>query len=263
MTTAAENLLHIMTYNIKYATEEDGENSWSKRKERLSRLISNYHPEVFGVQEARKEQLDFLQESLDAYNYFGIGREGEENGLFNAIFYNSSKIRVLEEATFWLSKTPEEPSTGWDADYPRICTYGLFEDKKSQEKFWLFNTHFDHQGEEAVEESAKLIINRIREANREDLPAILLGDFNLEPGSGPIKYLSEQLEDSRQIAKEVAPGPEETFNAYEFHEPPIGRFDYIFVSDRVQVLKYAVIDDAEDEKYPSDHFPILLDLQFN
>lgn len=259
---AGEENLQVMSYNIKYATEEDGENSWSKRKTHLKDLISLYNPDILGVQEARLSQLQFLEEQLKNFTYFGTGRDGGEKGLFNAIFYKKELFQVLEQATFWLSNTPLEPSIGWDAAYKRICTYGFLEHKNTGEKCWVFNTHFDHQGKQAVKESAELIIKKIAAENTGDDPVIVMGDFNLEPQDLPVQYLAKILNDSKQVAREVAPGPEETFNAYEFHEEPIGRFDYIFVNEKVEVQKYAVLTEANEEKYPSDHFPVLVKLVF-
>lgn len=260
MTNSTQRFLSVMSYNIKYATEEDGENSWSKRKGRLKEVIKKYAPAILGVQEARVNQLQFLEKGLDNYKFFGSGREGKDEGLFNAMFYDAGKFEVLQENTFWLSETPAEPSTGWDAAFPRICTFGLFLDKKTGTKCWIFNTHFDHQGEKAVAESARLIIKRIEQENEDDHPVILMGDFNLESDSHPIRFLSAELNDSRQIAEEVT-GPDKTFNAYEYHEPLIARLDYMFVSTGIRVMKYAVLTDSHDEKYPSDHFPLLLELQ--
>lgn len=257
---AGENSLQFMSYNIKYATEEDGENSWSKRKDYLKDLILSYNPDILGVQEARQSQLQFLEEQLENFSYFGTGREGGEKGLFNAIFYRKELFEVSEQATFWLSKTPLEPSTGWDAAYKRICTYGFLKQTITGEKCWVFNTHFDHQGKQAVKESAKLIIKQIVAVNTGNDPVILMGDFNLEPEDLPVRYLAKILNDSRKISGKVTPGPEETFNAYEFDEEPIGRFDYIFVNEKVEVLNYAVLTESNEEKYPSDHFPVLVKL---
>ena len=70
----AQNL-EVMSYNIKYANENDGENSWSKRKDYLTEQIKFYEPDIFGVQEAVLEQLEHFKENLPGYNYVGVGRE--------------------------------------------------------------------------------------------------------------------------------------------------------------------------------------------
>jgi len=254
--------LEVMSYNIKYANENDGENSWSKRKEHITNQIKFYEPEILGVQEALASQLKHFESVMKNYKYVGVGRDdGKEAGEFSAIFYNAGKFEVLEENTFWLSETPEKVSVGWDAAMERICTYAKFKDKESGKIFWVFNTHFDHIGEKARENSAKLIWQKISALNNENLPVILMGDLNLEPQTNAIRFLSEKMNDSRNVAQ-LNFGPEGTYNGYNFAEPVSRRIDYIFVSDKIRVEKYAVLSDSKNLKYPSDHLPVFTVLNF-
>ena len=254
--------MEIMTYNIRYLNETDEENSWSKRKDFLANQIKFYEPGIFGVQEAVKEQLDYLKTDLAEYEYIGEGRDGGSKGEFSAIFFDSRKLEKVEEGTFWLSETPTKPSMGWDASYPRVCTYAKFEAKASGEEFWVFNTHFDHRGVEARKKSSRMIIEKIKQINDQDLPAVLMGDFNLEPETEEIQFLSKHMVDSKAVADLVF-GPEGTFNGYIFSEPVNRRIDYIFLSKGdFEVLKYAVLSDSKELRYPSDHLPVMLVVRF-
>jgi len=257
LTEANSQELKIMSYNIKYANENDGENSWSLRKDWITVQIQFYEPDVLGVQEAVKSQLIHFTESIDNYNYVGVGREGVDQGEFSAILFNRQKIEILENDTFWLSETPDEISKGWDADYNRVCTYALFQNKETEEKFYVFNTHFDHVGDKARLESSKLIIQKIKKLNKEDLPVFLMGDFNLEPETEGIQLISEFLEKSREKAT-LSFGPKGTYNGYNFTQPVTRRIDYIFTNRKVYIKKYAVLSDSKELRYPSDHFPVFI-----
>lgn len=256
--------MEVMSYNVKFANETDGENSWSLRKDYITNQLKFYEPSVLGVQEALLEQLEHFKANLSGFEYVGVGRDdGKEAGEFTAIFYDTDKFKVLEEDTFWLSETPEKVSVGWDAALPRVCTYAKLSDKNSGENFWVFNTHFDHIGEKARQESAKLILEKIEELNSENLPVILMGDFNLEPETESIKMLASAMNDSREVSTKVSFGPEGTFNGFEFHEPASRRIDYIFTSKGdIEVLKYGVLTDSKDFKFPSDHFPVFVEMKF-
>ena len=257
----AKAQLTVMSYNIKYANENDGGNSWSLRKDHLGKQLKFYEPNIFGVQEALHSQLEFLQDELSGYEYFGKGRDdGDQKGEFSAIFFKTNKFELLKDGTFWLSTTPEKPGKGWDADYPRVCTYGLLKEKETGKEFWVFNTHFDHKGEAARAESVKLIHRRIKEINQEERPMILMGDLNLEPETGEIEFLTTHYKDSKNEA-EVVFGPEGTFNGYDFFSPVTRRIDYIFTSGEIDVKKYGVLSDSKDLKYPSDHLPVLVQLE--
>jgi endonuclease/exonuclease/phosphatase family metal-dependent hydrolase len=133
------------------------------------------------------------------------------------------------------------------------------QDKNSGKRFWVFNTHFDHKGVEARKKSAALIIKKIREINKEDLPVFLMGDFNLTPDQSPIKYIAGKLNDSKTISKQLPFGPDETFNGFKVCENRDRRIDYIFVSPKnITVKKYGVLANVKKMKYPSDHFPVYI-----
>ncbi|PKD20412.1 endonuclease/exonuclease/phosphatase [Salegentibacter salinarum] len=261
-TTLSSQEVELMSYNIKYANENDGENSWSKRKDHITKQIKFYEPGIFGVQEALVNQLKHFGSEMKNYKYVGVGRDdGKEAGEFSAIFYDSEEFEVLENDTFWLSETPNEISVGWDAAMERVCTYSKFKEKKSGKIFWVFNTHFDHVGEKARENSAKLIWEKISAVNKENLPVILMGDLNLEPDTSGIQFLMQQLNDSKAVSK-LDFGPDGTYNGYNFEEPVTRRIDYIFTSDNIEVKKYAVLSDSKDLKYPSDHLPVWVEVDF-
>ena len=255
--------LKIMSYNIKLDYPKEGKNSWTNRKPFMVNQIKFYEPDVLGVQEAMPNQMKDMDSLLTDYSYVGVGRDdGKNEGEFSAIFYKKSDLEVVKSSTFWLSQTPDKVSMGWDAVCKRICTYALFQHKKTKETFWVFNTHFDHVGEVAREKSAALILEKINTLNTKNYPVLLMGDFNLEPDSKPIQTITSTLDDSKNIAK-LAFGPEGTFNGFHFDKTVKRRIDYIFVTkSSILVKKYAVLSDNWDLKYPSDHLPVFITFQF-
>jgi endonuclease/exonuclease/phosphatase family metal-dependent hydrolase len=251
----------VMSYNIRLDVASDGDNRWDNRKEMLTAQVLRLSPDFMGVQEAMPQQMDYLGEKLKGYKYIGVGRDnGKREGEFSAIFYNASKYKPVEQSTLWLSDTPDKVSMGWDAACKRVCTYGLFENLKTKQKLWVFNTHFDHIGTTARAKSAKLILDKIKSVNTNNFPFVLMGDFNLEPESEPIKFITAQLNDSKFVADEID-GPSATFNAFKTDEPAKARIDYIFVPKKgVTVQKYEVLKEMKQNRYPSDHFPVYVEL---
>ncbi|MFZ4772284.1 MAG: endonuclease/exonuclease/phosphatase family protein, partial [Ferruginibacter sp.] len=180
------------------------------------------------------------------------------------IFYKKDKYILKEENTFWLSPTPDSISRGWDAAFNRVCTYGLFKDKKSKKLIWIFNTHLDHVGELARTNGIQLILSKIKLLNHKNYPVVFMGDFNSEPGTDRIIALKNDMNDCRDISEEKPFGPSGTFNNFKHNEPVTLLIDYIFLSKaaRMNVIKYAVLSDSKDLKYPSDHLPVFVELQF-
>jgi len=41
------------------------------------------------------------------------------------------------------------------------------------------------------------------------------------------------------------------------------RIDYIFASKQISVLKYGVLTDAKEQRYPSDHQPVVAKVVIN
>lgn len=255
----AQNI-KAMTYNIKYDNKNDTVNNWNDRKEKMVQLITHYNPSFLGIQEGLHHQVTYLDNALKNHSYVGIGRDdGKEKGEYSAIFFNKNKHKVLESNTFWLSKTPAKISVGWDASMERICTYALFQNKKTKEKIFVFNTHFDHIGLLAQQNSAQLIINKIKELNKKKFPVILMGDFNLTPETKGISTITSTLKDVYHISKKPVYGPKGTFNGFT-NKVMKDRIDYIFVHG-LDVKSVIQIDDKMDNnKHISDHLPVMATL---
>lgn len=249
----------VMTYNIRYGTANDGDDSWDYRKESLVRELAFYEPDFIGVQEALHSQLEYLVTMLPQYSYIGVGRDdGKEKGEYSAILYHTGRIKLLKESTFWLSETPDKISKGWDAALPRICTYGYFQYKKrKKDKIWFFNTHFDHRGHEAREKSVDLIIQKVAELADPNEPVMISGDFNLKPNTAPMQNMSRAFHDSYTSAELPAFGPSMTFQGFDINTTGDQRIDYIFTNDKIKVLKTAILSHWIDGHFNSDHFPVL------
>lgn len=262
----AQEEISVISFNIRLDVQSDGENRWDARKEKVTGLMRFYEPGFIGTQEVMHHQLLFIKEELKSYAHIGVGRDdGKEKGEYSAIFYDSLKFNVKVQATFWLSPTPDTVSKAWGANINRICTYGLFQSKKSKKYFWVFNTHFDHQSALARAESAKLIMAKIATLNKvEQYPVIFTGDLNAQPTDEPVVHVSSMMDNARTISTQPPYGSIDTWNGFQFAKKPTGCIDYIFVSKgrAWRVEKFATLTDSYDMKYPSDHFPVMAVLIF-
>ncbi|MFB6318829.1 endonuclease/exonuclease/phosphatase family protein [Saccharicrinis sp. FJH54] len=254
---------NVMTYNIKYDNPGDSLNNWDHRKDMVVGLIRFHKADIFGIQEGLHHQVEYLVQHLPGFHYEGVGRDnGRQKGEYSAVFYNAKRFTRISGGTFWLSDTPEKPSVGWDAALERICSYVCLNDEVSGVRFWVFNAHLDHIGQTARLESLKLIHEKIKELKDEGDMVIVMGDFNATPSESPIEFMSKHYSEARLISKEAPYGPEATFNGFSFHQIPQNHIDYIFVNDRIKhVLRYGVLTDSKQCRYPSDHFPVLAEIK--
>lgn len=249
--------LVVGSYNIWCGVGEEGPNPWSRRSLRLRDLIRFHEYDVLGMQEVRPEQVAFFR-TMEEYDLLGTGREGINQGEHMTILYRKDRFRLLDSATFWLSETPDTVSLGWDAAYNRICTWAKFRDLKSGREFYFFNTHLDHMGPTAQLEGARLLTRRIAEiAGADSLPVICTGDFNSRPESEPVAVMTSALHSAKTVSRTPPYCANETFRGNEvgkdLSELNVGEIDYVFVNDRVEVLKFGVLTDSDGWFYPSDH----------
>lgn len=252
--------LNVASYNLRMDTPNDGENAWQHRKEMVKGLIRFHDLDIIGTQEGFKHQLDDILE-LNNYTYVGGGRDdGKDAGEHSAIIYKKDRLELLDNGDFWYSETPEVPGKGWDATCcNRICSWAKFKDKSSGKKFFVFNSHYDHQGKVARKNSSLLLLEKI-DLIAGDNPTFVTGDFNATPDDEPIQtiYNAGKLNDSYLVTEEPPYGTVGTFNAYNLNNPMKSRIDYIWVTQGITVKKYGVLNELPYGKFPSDHFPVMI-----
>jgi len=255
--------MRIMTFNLRFENDRDGQNSWSNRKNLVIDVILKYAPSILGTQEGTQRQLAYLHDCLSGYEMSAPERSFDETCQYPTLFYRKDKLRVISRGEFWLSKTPHiHRSKNWDSAFPRMMSYSLFEDLDLHKTFWAIVTHLDHIGMEARRQQAKIIAEWIE---RKSKPVVLMGDFNTMPGSQVHDLLSSaktRLRDTWQ-----ALGRSEGKESMTHHGfrgiPQKGRLDWILVSDQFHVSEAAIVRDRSGESYPSDHYPYIAEMDWN
>lgn len=263
-TPDTSSTIRVMSYNIRYGTANDGENHWNKRKEFLAEVIRKYEPDLLGTQETLAFQKEYLEKALPGMAGFGVGRDdGMLKGEMAALFYSKARFEKLDGGHFWLSTTPETVSKGWDAALPRIASWVRLQDKQHpQGKPVLFlNTHFDHMGKKAREESAKLIREQLKELGK-DCYIIVTGDFNAGEGSGPYQALfAEQaravkLLDTFRHKHRERQAEEGTFNGFKPSSTKGDRIDWIACSPELTPVEVGIDRTLREGRVASDHFAV-------
>ena len=263
MNFSLKNELTVISYNIRYDNPNDGENQWEYRKERVANYIKEIRPDIIGMQEVLDPQLVFLDVSLTEFSFVGVGREdGKTKGEYSPILYNSNSLSLLQTDTFWLSETPTVISVGWDAALERICTYAQFEHKETGQKFWVFNTHFDHIGELARIQSAKLINQKVKMLNMNNSPVVITGDFNLTPDTAPIKIFQNTYKDVMQKTPANA-NNYGTFTGFDKLSNGEDRIDYIFQKGLKTLESTHIWLKTTSGGWASDHHPVQAIFSFN
>ena len=258
----------VMSFNIRYGTANDGEDHWTKRREFLFDVLREQNADLVGVQEALAGQIDEIVAAVPIYAVVGVGRDdGKARGEFSAILFRRDRFRVADSGTFWFSDTPAVPgSKHWGNNITRISSWARFIDRDGS-AFWHFNLHLDHQSQPSREKSTELLLQRIAARAIPTEPVIVTGDFNVGESNPAIFTMVGKpgaqgtFVDTFRVKfpaeKEVG-----TFNGFKFGATTGDKIDYVLVQPGTEVLEAAIVRTSRDNRYPSDHFPVVARIRF-
>ncbi len=259
---AAPQSISVMSFNIRYGTANDGPDRWEVRAPRTHEVIRRHKSDIIGLQEALDFQITQILSRLPDYKAVGVGRDdGKNAGEFSSILYDSSRLKLIESSTFWLSDTPSVvASKTWGNGITRICTFASFEQLSSKRRFYVFNTHLDHQSQPSREKSIGLILQKIK-ARPVHAPVIVTGDFNApEENAAVLAMKLGGFTDSWRVLNPTLPQPG-TFNGFKDSYAP-NKIDYIFADSGWIVKKAEIVMDKLRGRWPSDHMPVTAQLEF-
>ncbi len=257
--------LNVMSFNIRYGTANDGENSWPKRKHLVMDVVRETRPEILGLQEALRFQLDEIKTQFPNLQEVGVGRsDGKTKGEYAAILYDRQRFRLILQDTFWFSETPHKvASTSWGNSIPRICTTVELLDRHTQRSIVVYNVHWDHESQPSRESSAKLLVDRIRTSKADSISTLVFGDFNA----------GEQNPAFTTLLGDKSLGLRDSFRARHPEETEVGTFngfkgqtagqkiDAVLVDGTWEVLDSGIFRSPKGKPSPSDHFPVWAQLR--
>jgi len=258
--------VRVMSFNVRYGTAADGPNRWELRRAAVFELIRAARPDVIGLQEVLAFQADELRAALPRYGLVGAGRDdGRRRGEMVPIMYDRKRLELVDYGHLWLCEQPDRPGMkGWDAACPRMATWTALRFRRNPLlTIWVINTHFDHRGPRARLESARLL--RKLTDSLGGKPIIVTGDFNCPPGSPPHEVLTAEtgnlaaLHDAWQ-ALELPEDGAGTFNGFAGRRCG-PRIDWILFSRRFEAVRAEIINRQVQGRWPSDHFPVIVELR--
>ena len=264
--------LKVMSFNIRgdfdlevATNSSEAWNSLSEnhRRDLVIRSISNFNPDVLGVQEAFRNQLVDLEKGLPGYEFSGVGRDdGKKAGEHCAIFYRADRFRCANEGTFWLSNSPGKPGSVFPgAACVRIASWVILADNRSGGKeFLVLNTHWDHVCAPARQHAAILIQRQIKTLAG-GRPILVMGDMNDSEDSLSLKAMLGTEAEGLPLHdsfREVIPqrGKDEaTYHGFS-GKPAGSRIDFILLTRDFKAIDAAILHMNFDGRYASDHFPV-------
>lgn len=251
--------LNVMTFNIRYGTAPDAENAWPHRREMVLKELKTEAPQILGLQECLRDQLDLILKEFPQLAAVGVGREKDGAGEYSPILYDRTRFDLLAAETFWLSDTPQvRASKSWGNNYTRICTWARLLERDTNRVIVVMNTHWDHESQPSRIESGKLMAQRAKQFDTDE-PLIVMGDFNIGP-DGPAREALSKL-GLRDSFVDIHPdkATEGTFHAFT-GKAISDKIDAILVSKQWQVTSAEILRTERDGVFLSDHYPVTAEL---
>ena len=118
-----------------------------------------------------------------------------------------------------------------------------------------------------AEEADKLLIEKVAEIAGKT-PAFCTGDFNSNQQTNVYNTIvtSGTLVDSYARTTDKVNADWPSYNGYKYISTPpakASRIDHIFVTKgRTKVQSWAIVNTSYSQKYPSDHFPVVIEWSF-
>jgi endonuclease/exonuclease/phosphatase family metal-dependent hydrolase len=267
--------VRVLTWNIFRGGDSDlpwQHAGWPTRKHALAAALREIQPDIFCVQEARPEQVAFLEKTLPGHQRVGVGRDdGRDTGEHCAIYFRRDRFEHLDSGTFWLAEPSDQPARpglrlrgdaqrestgGMSPRVKRICTWLRLRERASGRTLRVYNTH-QYLTERSRLPGAHIILNHMKAGDPADA-IVLVGDFNAGPDAPSRRLFAEVgLRETAALAgKQAAP------STYQLYGVRLGSLDGILVGPNWRVGRHAVVDVKPGGVYPSDHFGVLADLTF-
>lgn len=245
----------IMTFNLLTAHLYDfGRNRFSKRSQAILKLIQDQKPDIIGVQELTQTSEQKLQSLRHSYGSTGEYR-WERFPFFNesnAVFFRSDRFRLIKSRTFWLSETPEIPSSKLRASiFPRIAVFAVMQDLLSERLFTVVNVHLDHCLEHVRTRQSEILCQLVQN-HAEGSFSVITGDFNTIPDSAAIRNL-QQIGFTDLVSPAFGSTLRGKAGTFTHRNQPI---DHILIQGRIRMCRITAHKNCYNGVYPSDHWPI-------
>ncbi len=267
----------VMTFNVLCSFCNNDYEPWEDRLAYFEDIMERHDPDLIGLQEltwtSEVEQFLAFRDGFEAV-YFtdeNPGPLGMSEYPDATILYRSARFELLENGFYWLSPTPEEAWSSGFAEgiqFPRLVNWARFLEKTTERELVFITTHFDNNSP-SQDRAVPLLLERTAPW-AEEIPVIVTGDFNSQPADPAYRDLTEGLDGIGFSLSNVF-DTAASWSVDTNQEPPPNydldmRIDHIFMAEGTPYECSTWAADlyvyGQDDKYPSDHWPIVARLAF-
>ena len=276
------NSLRIATFNVLCGDPLTGTRSWPGRLPLLRRSVEAARADVLGLQEVLPSKLPdaahlvapltLVPGPSTGPRWFdaSIARsERNDVGEHLPIAYRSDRVQLLDTGAFWISETPDRPSSRLAlAATPFLVHWVRLAFRDLPGSALVMNGHFGHAPWHHAP-TARVVtaqLGKLATANAgahdASASAFLVGDFNAVPSSELLRKLTAKpgagfVDAARSAAERV--GPPVTYH-WGRGATRLGlTIDYVLARTPLRPGRAEVIDTHDERQHASDHHLLVVE----
>ena len=264
-----DGALRVATHNVHYIwLGKDGGAwsvaDWERRKAAMDAAFKTINADLIAFQEMESfdhgsdRNINLTRDWLTAQNPdYALAAHGPADTFppTQPIFYRKDRLNMLNQGWFFFSDTPDVIySRTFNGSFPAFASWALMQDRASGTQFYAINLHFEFKSASNRQKSASLVAKRIAPWVKAGTPVILLGDLNARKGAKTLQILET-------AGITFAPVQGSTYHLNRGANL-FGAIDHIGLANGPTAVNGPmVLRETFDGVWPSDHYPVALDLR--
>lgn len=265
----ANETLRVATYNVHYIVMTAERGPWSlgdcdRRKGPLDSAFKAMSADLVAFQEMESFArgsfndtnlaLDWLLEHNPDYAAAAVG-PADQFPSTQPILYRKKRLAVQDQGWFFFSETPDVIyARTYNGSYPAFASWVAFEDLSMKARFRVVNVHTDFRSRSNRLQSVELVAQRAEPWLGAGETVLVVGDMNARHGEKTLRI----LEDAGFTFAPVSGA------TYHFNRGLnlFGAIDHIgYAGALAPAGEPVVLRQKFGGEWPTDHYPVLLDLK--
>ncbi|WP_316809917.1 FG-GAP-like repeat-containing protein [Pedobacter heparinus] len=238
---AGESPFKVLSFNVRHDAAGDPQ-TLDQRKGNIRQIIVDNNPDVFGVQEFSDDFFETWFRAQMATLGYGEYYSTAITTTPKAIFYKTARFTLQRSGTARLGASP----------IINTATWVVLLDNITSNRYFISNSHWQFDSQPTRIANANALVALVNAQNTDNLPVIVFGDFNAQPGTTEMSDLKNGLDVVDALGDSTG---DLTFHGWD--ATGNSKLDWIMSDRSMGFTSWNVITTSYGGYWPSDHWPVI------